>query len=447
MSESVSPEAGRARESLSGESVSGVDLAVPMENLVSISDRGGQFSIPPSRMFDIRDALEDFSQTHPKRCVYDLSQGDGGASLPGVSGELFERALWLQKEKGSAYTPPLGCEEFREAVADSYWNLDPAMGWDLENVVACDGGRDALSKAFTAMQLLQGGRRGDFLLVSAVPWISYKWASYAVGANALMAPGDARDGWRLTAEGVEVAADQARHLGGRRIAGMVITSPDNPTGRLSSIREQAEIAAFALEYGVGFVIFDWIYHQVMDEPPFSINELLDELEPSHRRRCMVLDGITKSLGASNVRGAHLMADRAVVQVIKARASHSVIPGYFAQALTMAAIEKGRAAFDAINLPTSESRKIVRRFLKDRALQHIIGQGYYAFINVEEWLSRGRHGDSAQLGEWLARQHGVAVVPGIYFSRAGANWIRLSYALPPETTQAALVRLWDALEQI
>ena len=54
------------------------------------------------------------------------------------------------------------------------------------------GGRDALVKAYQAMMALGHGRQGDLIMVSRVPWISYNWGPYGVGANVLWAPGDPR---------------------------------------------------------------------------------------------------------------------------------------------------------------------------------------------------------------------------------------------------------------
>jgi aspartate/methionine/tyrosine aminotransferase len=56
-------------------------------------------------------------------------------------------------------------------------------------------------------------------------------------------------------------------------------------------------------------------------------------------------------------------------------------------------------------------------------------------------------DSAAVGSRLAEDHGLAVVPGVYFSRWGERWIRFSYALPPEETGAAAERLVSALERL
>jgi hypothetical protein len=50
-------------------------------------------------------------------------------------------------------------------------------------------------------------------------------------------------------------------------------------------------------------------------------------EPGQRGKLMFLDGITKSLGASNIRNCHLIASEEVVKFIVARASHSVMPSF------------------------------------------------------------------------------------------------------------------------
>jgi len=40
---------------------------------------------------------------------------------------------------------------------------------------------------------------------------------------------------------------------------------------------------------------------------------------------------------------------------------------------------------------------------------------------------------------------VAIVPGVYFSVYGSEWIRFSYATPPERTLGAAERLLQGLE--
>ncbi len=422
--------------------------AVPEAKLVPVGDHLGKLEpIPPSRMFLINKSLKVYTEKNPGSPVFDAIQGDGGASLPGVPKPLLERAFELQLQHGTAYDMPFGTEAYRKAVAEQYWQLDPSLGWGPANVLGVQGGRDGLVKAYQAMQILGHGRQGDVVVVSRVPWISYNWGPYGVGANVMWAPGRPEEGWAYNEAAIrECVAKAARS--GRKVAGLVITSPDNPTGLNTPLDRQIALAKAALEAGVAFVLFDWMYHHVSDAEPFDLNALLRAFEPAERKRLMVLDGITKSLGGSNIRNCHLMADADVVKSIVAQASHSVMPSFFSLAVAMAAYEMGFAAAAApIVQPCNESRAWLRGWLKEQGFQHILGQGYYAFLNVGAWLQAKGWADSEPIGQYFAEEHGIAVVPGAFFSPYGADWIRFSYATPVARTQGAAARLLQGLKAL
>jgi aspartate/methionine/tyrosine aminotransferase len=269
-----------------------------------------------------------------------------------------------------------------------------------------------------------------------------------MGSNVMLAPGREEDAWALTPEGIAACARAATALDERRLALLVITSPDNPTGRSMSPDHQIALARAAFAAGVPFVLFDWIYHRVTDDAPHDLNAFLGALDPDERERCIFLDGLTKSLGASNIRNAHLVAPERVVKFIQGRASHAVIPSFHSQAVAIAAYGMGydRAAAGIIE-PTNASREVVQAFLEDHRIRHILGKGYYAFLDMSPWLERAGLADTGELGTILAERFGLAVVPGVFFSGFGKNWIRFSYALPPESTSGALDRLWFALSSL
>lgn len=422
-------------------------FAVPDEHLVPVNDfPSKQQAIPPSRMFIIKEALKTYHEkTGGNSETFDASQGDGGASLKGVPPEILREAAELQIKHGTGYDKPYGYDGFRSAVANSYWKIKESTGWGTGNVVAGIGGRDILIKAFNAMIHLGAGRVGDALITSTVPWISYNWGPYAVGLNVLRAPGDEANDWLLTEDTVSEAVRFAEQSG-RKAAGLIITSPDNPTGRTMALQDQIAIAHKALSLGVQFVFFDWIYHWITEGEPHDINTVLEAFSPEERKRLMFMDGLTKSMGASNIRSAHLLADADVTKFIVSRASHGVFPNFFSQAVAVIAYEMGygKAAADTIQT-TNESRKALKNLLEENNYRHIIGDGYYAFIDVSAWLKEGQ--DSRDIGERLAEDHGVAVVPGSFFSPAGDNWVRFSYATPPERTIGAFNRMHEGLQEI
>lgn len=421
------------------------EFAVAPEHQIPVNDYPAHMqAIPVSRMFEIKKALDKYRATHPGEATYDASQGDGGASLPGVPADILRRAAELQIEHGTAYDQPFGTPQFRKATAEQYWKFDAASGWGPENIIFTQGGRDGLNKAYSAMIALGHGRVGDLLVVSRVPWISYNWGPYGIGLNVLHAPGRPEDGWRYTVDSIKATAKFAEQHG-RKIAGLVITSPDNPTGRTTPLEEQIELAHAALESGYAYVLFDWIYHWITDGGPSDINTLLQAFSPELRERLIVLDGLTKSLGASNIRSAHLVASKAVVAHINSQASHGITPSYYAQAVAIAAFEMGFAtASDTILRPIKESRAVLRGILEKQGVPFILGDGYYAFIDLSQYIANSPYKDSAELGAWLGENYGITVVPGAYFSDAGANWVRFSYALPPEITANAATRLFEGL---
>lgn len=422
--------------------------AVPEGTLIPVSDHLERLTpIPTSRMFLIKKSLKVFNQKNPGRITFDASQGDGGASLPGTPIEILERAAQLQFEHGTAYGMPFGTDAFRRSVIEDYWHLNPGSGIVPTNVVGTAGGRDALVKAYRAMLAIGHGREGDVLIVSRVPWISYNWGPYGVGANVMWAPGSPDQGWVYSEDGLKACVDYAARSG-RKIAGLVITCPDNPTGLTIKPERQAQLARSALQLGIPFVLFDWMYHYVTDEDPMDLNVFLGYFDPREKTRLMFLDGLTKSLGASNIRNAHLIASEEVVNHIVAYASHSVMPSFYSLAVAMVAYQMGyREASRSIIDPTNASRKSLREFLEKNKFRYILGKGYYAFIYVGQWLEARGWDDSEPLGQYLAEDHGVAIVPGAFFSPYGGDWIRFSYATPVERTLGAVERLVKGLNSI
>jgi aspartate/methionine/tyrosine aminotransferase len=422
--------------------------AVPDSSLIPVSDHLIYMKpFEPNRMFYIRQSLNVYRQNHPGAPMYDASQGDGGASLPGTPPAILERAGQMQLQHGTAYDLPNGPIEYRRAVIEQYWKVDAGLGITPENVIGTSGGRDALQKAYMAMLYLGNRREGDAMIVSRVPWICYTWGPYGVGANVIWAPGDPKEGWAYTTDSIRTCVSFAARSN-RKVAGIVITSPDNPTGKVYSPQRQAELAHFALAAGVPFVLFDWMYHYVTDEQPMDLNSFLRQFTSEERKRLMFLDGITKSLGGSNIRNCHLIVSDEVAKFISIWATHSIVPTYYSMAVAMAAYEMGYSeACKSLVEPINASRRLINEFLEDHNFKFIMGKGYYTFINIKPWLERKGWSSSIEIGRHLAEEFGLAVVPGDYFSPFGWDWIRFSYALPVEKTLAAVRRLVEGLQAL
>lgn len=107
---------------------------------------------------------------------------------------------------------------------------------------------------------------------------------------------------------------------------------------------------------------------------------------------------------------------------------------------------GKAA-ESIIKPTAESRKVLRAALEKTDLHFVLGDGYYAFIELGRYVQAGGWQSTEGLNSYLGEEYGIAVVPGVYFSDAGKDWVRFSYALPPEKTQKAIDRMLEGLANL
>jgi len=316
------------------------------------------------------------------------------------------------------------------------------------------------------IQQASGGTGGS-IVVSAAPWGSYKHVTYMNGLNVLMAPGTADSGFCITTDGIDQCVEMGRSEG-RPVVGLVITTPDNPTGNTLEQAAVIELIEHAVDQGISHVMVDQMY-QVVTDPGLQLydnNALLASLSPAARNATVLLDGLTKAIGGSNLRSCHLVCGSSeAVEQLKGLATHSVLPNALGEA---AALEVYGAQaplqhpwVQRVVQPTAASRALLNEQLPRLGLKYIIGQGYYSFINIWPWLGAKlpttavlTRSDGTQiervdnvevLKSYLAQCCGVAIIHGSVFQQP--DFIRFSYANTPEYTQGALDALMQGLRQL
>lgn len=419
--------------------------------------------IPTSNMFLIKAELDVFLRQHPGRRIFDASQGDGGASLGGVLRDELASALlmFLSENQTTAYGKPHGDPRVRGVLLENYWHLDK-LRYSIEQIIVCDGGRDALQKWYQAI-CMHTGKIGLTVIASAAPWISYAHGSYVNGFNLLCAPAQSKSDLRMTPDGIT----EAISLCGQADA-IIITTPDNPTGTWYTPDEIKALIQRARFHGIKHILIDLMYQLVIDDtvPLYDWTEILSSFSEEDRACVTLLDGLTKSVGASNVRMAHLACgNEAFAKSIQGIASHTVLPNVLAEACAFYVYSstdvRNHPWVKRITQPTSESRKIFRTEMTALDYSFIADQGYYAFVDVSKWLGHQLRPDQffngalantttrietvKDLGSYLACEHGIAVVHGTPFLQP--NYIRFSYAQDPAITIAAIERFDQALKSL
>jgi len=422
----------------------------------------------PSKMFTIKLELQDFIKRHPDIPVYDASQGDGGSSLGGIPKDELAEALkrYLPDERTTQYGNPIGREDVRKAIFENYYRFDPETGLTPDHIIIGDGGRDILQKWYQVV-VQSTGSFGNNILVSAAPWGSYPQGPYINGMNVLMAPGSIDNGFKITPEAIDKCIEfSARD--NRKIAGLIITSPDNPTGNYMDADYMISLIEHASERGIPHIFADLIYQSVTDPEVgrYNVNGIINRLSEKAKSRVSFMDGLTKVAGASNLRNAHLVCTTdEFSQKMKGVATHTVIPNAIGEAVALEIYSQREPTehpwMQKVILPTSESRRIVREKLTELGYTFVADQGYYAFIRVKEWFgkkipageqwqdSNGNTVDTINdvvtLKSYLTTRCGLAVIHGTVFKQP--DYIRFSYANSPEYTGGSIMRLHESLGQL
>lgn len=422
--------------------------------------------IMPSKMFLIKEELKNFTKENPDEQIYNASQGDGGMSLGGIPPKELADALlrYLPAHGSTKYGDPVGRVDIRKAILQNYYRFDSLT---TDNIILGDGGRDLLQKWYQLIQ--QGcGHTGGSLVVSAAPWGSYMQGTYLNCLNTILAPGSADNGFRLTPEGIDacIAHGQKNQ---KPVVAMVITTPDNPTGNYLPESEILSLIRHGVKRGIRYILLDFMYQAVTDPdiPMYDTNSMFNALSTEEQNAIFVLDGLTKSVGGSNVRNCHLVfGDSTHLLKLKGLATHSVLPNALGEAAALEVYGHSNPTshpwVQKVTIPTAKSRSIIKNHLSNEGFRFIAGQGYYAFINVWPWLNKtipteltfvdqvsgekiSKIETAGQLKSYLAQKWGLAIVPGTFFYQP--HFIRFSYANAPEYTLNSLKRLQQGLNSL
>jgi aspartate aminotransferase len=360
------------------------------------------------------------------RDILNLTAGEPDFATPAFVQEAGIAAIRAGKTK---YTPSPGIPELRKAIAADLKRLSPrAQAIDPAGIVVSAGAKEAL---FNICFCLFGP--GDRVLIPGPYWTTYPEQVGLARARAVEVFGRDENGTKVTVEQLEEAAAEGA-------SGLILNSPNNPTGAVYSLEELDAIVRWAAERGV-WVISDEIYRRIYRGGGLAPG-LLD-LDPALLERTIVVDGASKAFAMTGWRMGFSYAPPAVASKISAfqsqTTSHASAPAQYA----------ALAAYDASDEEMKEYDRMARAFDRRRGLITSLFREHLPDVPFVEpdgafylWFrldALGSGGESASpIAERLLERAGVSVVPGAAFG--DDRYARLSYACSEETIEEAVRRI-------
>lgn len=326
------------------------------------------------------------------------------------------------------YTSNFGLMELRQAIADKL-KRENHVDYKASEVLVTVG----LSEAVFAVlaSLLD---EGDELLVPDPVWLNYINVPNLLGAKAVT--------YSLKEEnGYQMDLDEVRSKITSKTRGIVIVTPNNPTGGVLEEDVLKELAEIAKANDL-MVIADEIYERLVYDGTkhVSIASL-----PGMKERTFTMNGMSKAYAMDGWRLGYVAAPEEYITVMNKFHQHNTTCApNFVQAASIAALTQ----------EGDEVREMVKEYQRRRdyavqAINAIDGisclcpkGAFYIFINCKQ-LGK----TSAELSQYFLEQAKIALVPGDVFGPGGEGYLRMSFAASYESIVEGCARLKTAVEQL
>jgi aspartate aminotransferase len=329
----------------------------------------------------------------------------------------------------NVYTPALGLNSLRKLVARQV-SRHCDVEYQPSEVGLTAGAKQALYNA--AMVLFDPG---DEVLVPQPYWVTFPTQIEIAGARPVYI--DTRPfGYHLLASEVERALTP-------KTKGIIINTPNNPTGAVYAAEELEKIARLALERGF-WIVFDECYASLVRSGHAHAN--IVKICPAVKERTVLVNSFSKSHALTGWRVGFVAAPAAVIKAMENLQGHTTSnPSSIAQYAVQAALETEDKEFIAnVNRLLDQRVAAVRELVAGmEGISAAPAEGaFYLFLNVESKIGKSFRGQAVgsvdQLCELALAHANVAAVAGSAFGDPSA--IRVSYAISTEDVIEGFKRL-------
>jgi aspartate/methionine/tyrosine aminotransferase len=348
-----------------------------------------------------------------------LSQGFPDFHPPEAVLDALER---VSRKGPHQYAVTWGAPNFRAALARKQSRF---MGLPLdpdENIVVTCGSTEAMMVA-----MMTACNPGDKVIVFSPFYENYAADAILCGAVPIHV--------ELRPPEFSFDADELRRAFEQGAKALVLCNPSNPSGKVFTRKELQVIANLTEEFDA-FVLTDEVYEHIIYAP--HQHTYFASL-PGMFDRTLSCSSLSKTYSMTGWRLGYVTAPPSVIN--EARKVHDFLTVGAAAPLQEAAVtalELPDSYYNELQRLYTEKRTMFLKYLEGAGLRYTEPQGaYYVMVDVSEF---GWKSDVA-FCEWMAREVGIAVVPGSSFFHERVNHlIRFHFAKRAETLAAAGERL-------
>ena len=343
--------------------------------------------------------------------------------------ELIQAAERALRGGYNQYSLGYGSPGFREALANKQRRfmgipIDP----EQDITVTC-GGTEAMLAVILSLC-----DPGDKVIAFSPYYESYGSGSLLAGARVIYVP--------LVPPDFHFDPDDLRRAFKLGVKALILCNPSNPCGKVFNREELETIARLAQEYDA-VVITDEVYEHIVYAP---MQHTYIASLPGMFERTISCSSLSKTYAVTGWRLGYTIAPPRLTGGIRKLHDFLTIcaPAPLQQA-AIAGLELPESYYRQMLAEYSRLKEVFLGFLDRAGLKYIEPQGAY-FVLMD--ISPFGFSSDYEFCDWMAREVGVAGVPGSYFFHEPVNHlVRLNFAKREATLAEAGERLMRISEKL
>jgi len=377
--------------------------------------------------FKVMDVLRRANQLEAEgRTIYHCEVGQPESGAPKTVAQAAVTALTGDANQSRlGYTDAFGLVELREKIAEHYkekYSLPADKEVGADRIVVTTGSSGGFLLAFTACF-----DAGDVIAVASSGYPCYRNIGGALGLELANVP--INEEFKLTANELRKEVDERKASGKKRIRGVILSSPSNPTGAMLSVTELKDMCELCEKEGIRF-LSDEIYHGISYD-----KEAATAL--SFSSTAIVINSFSKYYSMSGWRLGWMVLPPDLVDPINTLQQNMFInaPTISQTAAIQCWEPETIAELETHVAKYRKSREFILKQLDSISEIKSIAPadgGFYVYIDLgEELVCRGKGLGSTEMCRMLLEEKGVAFTPGTDFEDPAGNLgdrrFRISYA--------------------
>ncbi len=376
---------------------------------------------PSRRTRSFRESvIRGMSRLAAEHGAINLAQGFPNFAAPDLLKEAAAKAI---RDNINQYAITWGARHLREAVARKYhgW-YGLAVDPETEITITC-GATEAMIA--TLMALVDPG---DEVIVFEPFYENYGPDTVLCEATPVYVP---------LFPGQPLDLDRLAAAFSPRTRAVIVNTPANPVGRVLTRAELEGIATLCMRHDA-WAITDEIYEHIRYEGEHIPIATL----PGMRERTITISGASKTFSITGWRIGTIVAPAAATDAI--RKVHDFLtvgaPAPLQEGLAVAMDALGREYYDAMAVAYRRRRDLLHAAVVQAGFIATAPEGAYYILADFSALSDL---DDTAFAHWLARERGVAPVPGSsFFSRPelGRRYVRFVFCKTDDLLEEAAARL-------